>query len=112
MIHSNNAPTQYENRHSFALLQNLANEFNLRIICTYGSAGHEKGNIDVMSNFRVKNVLRRNTVTQDVFFDSSREIIEYLHIKNPQFYYFYYCCIDYDFLGLKRNNYTKQVLPI
>ena len=80
MIQSDNVPTHYKNRHSFALLQNLANEFNLRIIRTYGVAGHGKGTIDAMSSFGVKNVLRRDIVTQDVFFDSSKEIVEYLQI--------------------------------
>ena len=62
MIQSDNVPTHYKNRHSFALLQNLANEFNLRIIRTYGAAGHGKGTIDAMSSFGVKNVLRRDIV--------------------------------------------------
>ena len=53
MIQSDNAPT-HKNRHSFALLQNLANEFSLRIIRTYDAAGHGKGTIDAMSSFRVK----------------------------------------------------------
>ena len=30
----------------FALLQQLASEFNLRIITTYGATGHDKGVID------------------------------------------------------------------
>ena len=42
MIQSDNAPTQYKNRHAFVLLQKLANEFNERIIRTYGAAGHGK----------------------------------------------------------------------
>lgn len=41
-IQSDNAPSQYKNKHSFRLLQSLANEFNLRIIRTYGAAGHGK----------------------------------------------------------------------
>ena len=109
MIQSGNAPTHYKNRHSFALLQNLANEFNLRIIRTYGAAGHGKGTVDAMSSFGVKNGLRGDTVTQVVFFDTSKEIVEHLHIKTLQFYYY---CIDPDFLALKRNNYTKEVVPI
>ena len=86
MIQSDEAPKQYKNRHAFALLQKLANEFNLRIIRTYGAAGHGMGNIDAMSNFGVKNVLRRDIVTQDIFFVTSEEIVHYLHIKNPQLY--------------------------
>ena len=43
VIQFDNAPTQYKNRHAFALIQKLADEFNLRIIRTYGIAGHGKG---------------------------------------------------------------------
>ena len=87
MIQSDNAPTQYKHRHAFALSQKLANEFNLRIIRTFGASGHGKGTIDAMSSFGVENVLRRDIVTHDIFFDTSEEIVDYLHIKNPQFYY-------------------------
>ena len=83
MTQSDNAPTHYKNRHSFAFRQNLANEFNLKIIRTCGAAGDGKGIIDAMSSFGVKNTLRRDIVTQNVFFDSSKEIVEYLHIKKP-----------------------------
>ena len=40
---SDNALSQYKNEHSFGLLESLADEFNLQIICTYGAAGHGKG---------------------------------------------------------------------
>ena len=48
-----NASTRYKNKHSFGLLQSLADELNLRIIRTYRAAGHGKGAIDVMSSFGV-----------------------------------------------------------
>ena len=50
---------------------------------TYGAAGHGKGTTDAMPSFEVKNVLRRDIVTLDIFFDTSEEIVDYLHIKNP-----------------------------
>ena len=34
----------------------------------YGTAGHGKGFINAMSSFGTRNVLRRDTVTQGVFF--------------------------------------------
>ena len=105
MIQSDNAPTQYKNRHAFALLQNLPNEFNVRIICTYGVAWHVKGTIDAMSSFGVKNALRRDSVTQDIFLDASEEIVDYLHIKNPQFYY---ASIDPGLLTPKRHDYNEH----
>ena len=64
--------------------QKLADEFNLRIIRIYGVAGHGRDTIDAMSSFGVENVLRRDILTQDMFFDKSEEIVEYPIIKNPQ----------------------------
>ena len=49
-IQSDNARTQYKNKHAFGLLQKLADDFNLRIIRTYGAAGHGNGVIDAMSS--------------------------------------------------------------
>ena len=86
-IQSDNASSQYKNKLPFALYQQLPNEFNLRIIRTYGAAGHGKGVIDAMSSFGVKNVLRHDIVTQDVFFNTSEEIYDYLTIKNTNYYY-------------------------
>ena len=86
-VQSNNASSQYKNKHSFGLLQLLANEFSLRIIGTYGAAGHGKGAIDVISSFSVKNILRKDIVTQDVFFNNFCDMVEYLASKNPQYYY-------------------------
>ena len=65
----------------------MAFEFNLRIIRTYGAAGHGKGAIDGMSNFGVKNVLRKDIVTHNVFFHKSEEVANYLEIKCPHFSY-------------------------
>ena len=70
---------------SFSLLQALADEFNLRIIRTYGAAGHGKGAIDTVSSFGMKNVLRKDIVT--VFFNSASEMVGYLESKNPQYFY-------------------------
>ena len=79
---SDNASSQYKRKHSFWLLQWLADEFNLRIIRTYGAAGHGKAAIDAMSGFGVKNVLRKDIVTHDVFLDNFCNMAEYLALKN------------------------------
>ena len=76
-IQSDNAPIQYRNKHGFALLQELADDFNLRIIRTYSAAGHGKGVIDAMSSFGAKNILRKDIVIHDVFFINSAEIVHY-----------------------------------
>ena len=60
------------------------------LLCTlkeagiYGAAGNGKGAIDGMSSFGVKNVLRKDIVTHDVFFNKSEEVGDYLQIKCPQ----------------------------
>ena len=59
----------------------------MRIIRTYGIADHGKGAIDGMSSFGVKNILRKDIVTYDVFFNTSEDILYYLTIKCPQFNY-------------------------
>ena len=64
---SDNASFQYKNKHSFGLLQSLADDFKVRIIRTYRTAGHGKGAIDAMSSIGVKNILRKDIVTHDVF---------------------------------------------
>ena len=76
-----------DNKYSFGLLNKLASEFNLRIIRTYGAAGHGKGAIDGMSSFGVKNVLRKDIVNHNVFFNKSEEVVDYLEIKCPHFSY-------------------------
>ena len=86
-IQSDNASCQYKNKRPFGLLQRLANEFNLRIFRTYGAAGHGKGVIDAMSSVGVKNVLRKDIITHDVFFNTSEDIQNHLSFKNPHFYY-------------------------
>ena len=109
VIQSDNAPTQYKNRHAFALLQKLADEFNLRINQKYGAVDHGKGTIDSMSSLGVKNFLQRDIVTLDIFFDKSKEITDYLNIKNPQFYYAH---IETDMLAEKRHLFTGDCTPI
>ena len=40
-----------------------------------------------MYSFGVKNILRKDIVTYDVFFNTSEDIIDYLTSKSPQFNY-------------------------
>ena len=75
-IQSDSASSQYKNKLLFALYQQLSDEFNLRIIRTYGAAGHGKGVTDAMSIFGVKNILCHNIVTQDMFFNASEDICD------------------------------------
>ena len=50
-IRSDNAPSLYKNKHAFRFYQNIAKEFGLRIIGTYGASGQGKGIMDVISSF-------------------------------------------------------------
>ena len=93
-VHSDNAPTQYKNKHPFSLYQKLADDFNQRIIRTYGVPGHGKVVIDAMSSFGVKNILRYNIITQDVLFNDSDSIVNYLATKNPDYSYTHFPALE------------------
>ena len=58
----------------------------MRIIRTYGTAGHGEEVINAMSSFSAKNVPRRDIITHDVFFNQSENIVDYLTVKNPHYY--------------------------
>ena len=88
-IPSDNAPNQYKNKQAFSLYQKLADNFNLRIIRTYRTSGHGKGVIDGMSSFGARNILRNNIITQDVFFNDSDRIVNYLATKKLDYSYTY-----------------------
>lgn len=61
--------------------------------------------IDAVSNFGFKNALRRDIVTQDIFFDKSEEI----NIRKSQFCYAH---INTGMLAKKRYFYTGDWAPI
>ena len=84
-ILSDNTPLQYKNKIPFALLKQLASEFKLRIIRTYVATC--KAFMDAISSFGTKNVLRRDIVTHDVFFNQREDIVDYFTVKNPLYYY-------------------------
>ena len=65
----------------------MADQFNLRIVQTYGAAGHGKGVIDTMSTFGANSILRHDIVTRDVFFNDSKNIDDYLAKKRPEVFY-------------------------
>ena len=58
---------QCKSKHSFGSLQQLADDFGLGIIRTYGAAGHGNGAIDGMSSFGMKNISRKEIVTRNAF---------------------------------------------
>ena len=65
LLKSGNAENQYKDEYTFAYYQNLANKYNVQVICLYGVAGHGKRLIDAISSFGVKSILRKDIVTGD-----------------------------------------------
>ena len=84
LLKSDNAGSQYKDRYAFALYQQLANKYNVRIIRVYGAAGHGKGLIDAMSSFGVKSILREDIVTMNRWYGNSEKMCEYLREVQPQ----------------------------
>ena len=81
IIKSDNAPTQYKNKYAFESMQQLADDYNVKIVRIYGAAGHGKGLIDAMSSFGVKAILRRDIIAVDKWFNYSNEICDYLSLR-------------------------------
>ena len=86
-LESNSASSQCKNKHSSGLQQSLTDQFNLRIIRTYGAAANGKGAIDTMSSFGVKSIVKKDLVTHDVLCNNSCDIAKYLASQNLQYYY-------------------------
>ena len=69
------------------MFRQFSDDFGLRIIRTYGAAGHGKGAIDGMLSWGVQNILMKDIVTRDLLFNSSEAIADYFSKRNPQFCY-------------------------
>ena len=68
--------------------QKLADDFNQRIIRTYGASGHGKGVIDAMSSFGAKNILRQYYHSGYIFNESDSIVnYNYLATKKPDYSY-------------------------
>ena len=84
MIESDNAPTQYKNKSAFGSMQHLADKYNFTLLRVYGSAGHGKGVIDVISSFGVKNILRQSIITNVWLFENSLDIWSHITARCSQ----------------------------
>ena len=82
LLKSGNAENQYKDEYTFAYYQNLADKYNVQVICLYGVAGHGKGLIDAISSFGVKSILRKDIVTGDRWCKNSEEMC--LHLRKVQ----------------------------
>ena len=93
-IQSNNVSSQYKKKHAFVFYQKLGDDFGLRIIRRYGASGHGKGAIYGMLSFGVKNILKHDIIIQDIFFNDSESIVNYLAQKKPEFSYTHVLCLE------------------
>ena len=84
ILKSDNAPMQYKSKWAFHMYQQLADEYNVRIIRLYGAAGHGKGLIDAMSSFGVKALLRRDIITADAWIANSDERCNHLRMRGDR----------------------------
>ena len=79
-IKSDNCGVQYSCSHIFKSYQDLAKELAKTIIL-YGVNGHGKGLVDAMSDFGVKDPLRRAIITRDFMFNSAHELENFLRAE-------------------------------
>ena len=79
-LKSDNCSIQYKCRYFFPLIRSIAIEKNKIIIFYYGVSGHGKGLVDAMSGFGVKTPLRLAIVTNDFFYNNSKDICDYLKL--------------------------------
>ena len=47
-----------------------------------------------MSSFGVKNILRHDIITQDIFFNDSEGIVNYIAQKKPEFFYMHVLALE------------------
>ena len=73
-IKSDNCSQQYCCLHAFEVYLKFSTEIKKPIILY----GHERGLVDVMSGFDVKSPLRQAIVTDDFFFNSDIELVDFL----------------------------------
>ena len=64
-INSDNCATQYKSIYVFKAWHTLTAKTNKCIVTFYGTSGHGKGLVDVMSSFGVKVPIHRAVLTED-----------------------------------------------
>ena len=69
---------------------------------TQGANEHGKGIINTMSSFGVKNNLRMDIITNDIYFDKVKNFKSMCTLKSAKFYY---ARIEPDLLNWKRYKY-------
>ena len=75
---SDNCSVQYKSKKVFSFWKNLAIAHDKICIVYYGVPGHGKGTVDAMSGFGVKDPIRKAIIQHDLFFNSAKELYEYL----------------------------------
>ena len=77
-IKSGNCSQQYYCLHVFEAYLKLSKEIKKSVILYYGVSGHGQGLVDAMAGFGVKSPLRRAIVTDDFFFNSDMELVDFV----------------------------------
>ena len=75
---SDNCSVQYKSKKVFSFWKNLDIAHDKICIVYYGVSGHGKGTVDAMSGFGVKDPIRKAFIQHDLFFNSAKELYEYL----------------------------------
>ena len=78
---SDNCSVQYCCKNVFFQYSQLSQEINKPIIIYYGIAGHGRGLVDAMSGFGLKTPLRRAIVCENFWFNTSKELYDFITEK-------------------------------
>lgn len=81
VVKSDNCRVQYKCADVFGMYQSLAKEYKKTFIVCYGASGHGRGLVDGMSSFGVKNPLRQHIITEDFYWSTASQLVEFFHDK-------------------------------
>lgn len=88
IIESDNCSSQFNSGHHFVDMQELANQFQHKVIRVYGIAGHSKSEVDHVGG--IAKVAVRDEVARGELFTGAREVFAFLqakfgHKENPNY---------------------------
>jgi len=88
IIESDNCSSQFKSGHHFVDMQELANQFQHKVIRVYGIAGHSKSEVDHVGG--IAKVAVRDEVARGELFTGAREVFAFLqakfgHKENPNY---------------------------
>ena len=105
-LKSDNCSSQYCCRYIFPYYSELSIKLNKPVILYYGVNGQVRGLVDAMSGFGVKAVLRRAIVTQDFFYNTAEDLLNFLKVSMSGKGY-YYQILAKESLDVDRENHQE-----